>query len=71
MPELSVVKIFEFSKQVQTLSLPSATKLRRFCFYRCLSVHGGGGGIPAFVVDIKEKYRSKSKYIHIQICLLL
>ena len=28
-------------------SLPSATKLRRLCFYRCLSVHGGGGGIPA------------------------
>ena len=27
--------------------LPSATKLRRLCFYRCLSVHGGGGGIPA------------------------
>ena len=22
--------------------LPSATKLRRLCFYRCLSVHGGG-----------------------------
>ena len=32
--------------------LPSATKLRRLCFYTCLSVHGGGGaasvhaGIP-------------------------
>ena len=23
--------------------LPSATKLRRLCFYTCLSVHGGGG----------------------------
>ena len=28
------------------LFLPPATKLRRLCFYRCLSVHGGGG-IPA------------------------
>ena len=27
--------------------LPSATKLRRLCFYRCVSVHKGGGGIPA------------------------
>ena len=28
--------------------LPSATKLRRICFYRCVSLHGGGGGgIPA------------------------
>ena len=26
--------------------LPSATKLRRLCFYRCVSVHRGGG-IPA------------------------
>ena len=26
--------------------LPSATKLRRLCFYRCVSVHKGGG-IPA------------------------
>ena len=25
-------------------SLPSATKLRWLCFYRCVSVHGGGGG---------------------------
>ena len=25
-----------------TLLLPSATKLQRLCFYRCLSVHGGG-----------------------------
>ena len=24
--------------------LPSATKLRRLCFYRCVSVHGRGGG---------------------------
>ena len=38
---------------IQDLSLPSATKLRRLCFYKCLSVHGGGipaclaGGIPA------------------------
>ena len=30
--------------------LPSATKLRRLCFYRCLSVHRGGGvGIPAYL----------------------
>ena len=30
--------------------LPSATKLRRLCFYRCLSVHRGGsapGGVSA------------------------
>ena len=26
------------------LFLPSATKFRRLCFYRCVSVHGGGGG---------------------------
>ena len=26
-----------------TQLLPSATKLRRLCFYRCLSVHKGGG----------------------------
>ena len=25
--------------------LPSATKLRRLCFYRRLSVHRGGGGV--------------------------
>ena len=25
------------------ISLPSATKLRRLCFYRCVSVHRGGG----------------------------
>ena len=27
--------------------LPSATKLLRLCFYRCVSVHRGGHGIPA------------------------
>ena len=27
-------------------SLPPATKLRRLCFYTCLSVHKGGGGVP-------------------------
>ena len=26
-----------------TFSLPSATKLRRLCFHRCVSVHRGGG----------------------------
>ena len=26
--------------------LPSATKLRRLCFYRRVSVHGGGGCLP-------------------------
>ena len=26
--------------------LPSATKLRRLCFYKCVSVHRGGGGVP-------------------------
>ena len=37
-------------------SLPSATKLRRLCFYRCVSVHKGGAitaciavGIPAWL----------------------
>ena len=29
--------------------LPSATKLRRLCFYRRLSVHGGEGGVSASV----------------------
>ena len=27
---------------VTAIYLPSATKLRRLCFYTCLSVHGGG-----------------------------
>ena len=27
--------------------LPSAKKLRGLCFYRCVCVHRGGGGIPA------------------------
>ena len=27
-----------------TIFLPSAMKLRRLCFYRCVSVHRGGGG---------------------------
>ena len=26
--------------------LPSATKLQRLCFYRCLSVYGGGCLVP-------------------------
>ena len=29
--------------------LPSATKLRRLCFYRCVSVHRWGGAIPACI----------------------
>ena len=37
--------------QKDPLSLPSTMKLRRLCFYTCLSVHGGGvclvhAGIP-------------------------
>ena len=28
----------------RVILLPSATKLRRLCFYRCVSVHRGGGG---------------------------
>ena len=32
---------------VTFIFLPSATKLRRLCFYTCLSVHGWGVGIPA------------------------
>ena len=31
--------------------LPSATKLWRLCFYRCVSVHGGGG-IPACLAGV-------------------
>ena len=31
---------------MSALSLPSATKLRRLCFHRRVSVHGGGGGVP-------------------------
>ena len=43
-PDWSKQVPFDFS---HIILLPSATKLRRLCFYRCVSVHGGGGGIPA------------------------
>ena len=33
-----------------TLLLPSVTKLRRLCFYRCLSVHGEGGCLPQCIL---------------------
>ena len=29
-------------KTASNVLLPSSTKLRRLCFYRCVSVHGGG-----------------------------
>ena len=43
-PDWSKQVPFDFS---HIILLPSATKLRRLCFYRCVSVHRGGGGIPA------------------------
>ena len=33
--------IVRINCQIANYSLPSATKLRRLCFYTCLSVHGG------------------------------
>ena len=53
----SVPGMFRFlfgidANEVGIMSLPSATRLRRLCFYRCVSVWGGGipaclaGGIP-------------------------
>ena len=36
---LAIHSEVEFNHEV---FLPSATKLRRLCFYTCLSVHGGG-----------------------------
>ena len=41
-----------------TILLPSATKLRRLCFYTCLSVHGGGctwAGIPPRQVPLWDQ----------------
>ena len=36
--------------KLRRVLIPSATKLRRLCFYRCVSVHRGvpgpGGGVP-------------------------
>ena len=34
---------FEIEEDTSALSLPSATKLRRLCFHRRVSVHEGGG----------------------------
>ena len=44
-PRVSHCLRFIYTERKRTLRsfLPSATKLRRLCFYRCLSVHGGGG----------------------------
>ena len=36
--------LFNLSLWIQEVYLPSATKLRRLCFYRCLSTGWGGGG---------------------------
>ena len=42
----AMIEVFrkDFMRRVVVIYLPSATKLRRLCFYRRLSVHGGGGG---------------------------
>ena len=52
MQVFSSKQIFAF-----TIFLPSATKLRRLCFYRRLSVHGGRGCLPQCMVGYHPQSR--------------
>ena len=36
--------------------LPSATKLRRLCFYRCVCVHGGGGVVSQHALQVVSQH---------------
>ena len=50
-----------------SFSLPSATKLRRLCFYKRLSVHWGGGGVPEQVLPRpgtppQARYTPRTRY---------
>ena len=42
--------------------LPSATKLRRLCFYTCVSVHGGGGCLPQCMLGPPEQTPPRGRH---------
>ena len=48
-----------FSKELWTTLLPSATKLRRLCFYTCLSFCSQGGGVPQCMLAYHYPPRSR------------
>ena len=57
------MKRFNFHSTLNVPLLPSATKLRRLCFYTCVSVHGGGvGSVHAGIPPPRSRHPLGSRH---------